>query len=280
MIKKIEFISTDVTTVWRIFKIHFYTKVNGVWANFNPGAYKSGTVNSAVFENMTVTTAKNFPNANILKNIFNGTGDAGTNYSSSLQVGDPMTITFTKGLKVLSGIYYAAHSAWCNAVKFKIYDENNRLIYSDDKPVLKSSTALQFYKTTGLELMKVYPVNTVGTIETNDNTQIKEVYQIEGITVSQNTPEGTDVKYLISFDGRKTYKTYKDGIWSNIDINNLSNIIEFGLTKSEIEAIKSQQFNEAISENRTVDVIAGMITNTDYNTPSISEIKVLYLKIV
>ena len=282
MIKKIELIHNS-TAAYALYKMQFYTKVDGVWALFNPGATSSYTTTKAVFAKMTVTSTRKSNYSNGLEYIFNGKGAGNSTYFTTGKVGDKITITFNEPLKVLAGIYYVGKDTWTKYAQIKIYDENNRTIHANLSPTLVAgvhTSSASFYDTEELSLMRVYPTNTVGTIVTNDNTQIKDVYQVDSITVTQNTPADTDIKYLISFDGRKTYKTYKDGEWSDVDISNSSNIIEQGLTKAELEALTSEQYTQVMTENRTVDVLTGMMTNSEYTTPSISQIKILYLKIV
>ena len=280
MIKKIVFIS-KTKSAYSLYRMQFSTKIDGEWQIFDIGKSLSSNVRSATFDNLIVECIRATTNTIAVRDVF--IQGANANFGPSVTVGDTITITFVQGIRVLEGIYYAANSAFCNNVKINIYDENDRIIYTDDSPKLVSGTNynnLYLYKTPGLEVMKVYPINTIGTIETNSSTQISNIYQIEGIETDQNTPEGTDIKYVLSFDGRNTYKTYKDGSWIDVDISDTTNIINQGLSKSEIEAITVTEFDNALTANKTLDILSAMVTQNEYVTPSISKIKVLYLRIV
>ena len=279
MIKKIVFISKTKSS-YKLYRMQFSTKIDGEWQIFDIGKSLSYNVRAATFDNLIVECSRATTSNIVVRDVF--IQGANANFAGG-SIGDTITITFTQGIRVLEGIYYAANSTFCNNVKINIYDENDRIIYTDDSPKLVSGTSyanLYLYKTPGLEVMKVYPINTIGTIETNSNSQISNIYQIEGIVVDQNTPEDTDIKYVLSFDGRNTYKTYKDGSWIDVDISDTTNIINQGLSKSEIEAITVTEFDNALTANKTLDILSAMVTQNEYVTPSISKIKVLYLRIV
>ena len=283
MIKKIVLdFSSYTSSSSTIYKMQFYTKVDGEWVIYDVGNSISANASTAYFDNLSVESTVRASITYQLRSAFDGTGGTSGNFIAGTGT-RTVTITFPNGIRVLSGIYYSWNANFCRNVKIRIYDENDRVIYSDDSPTLTSSSSastVHFYKTTGLEVMKVYPINTIGTIETNDNTQITSIYQIEGITTEQNTPENTNIRYLLSFDGRNTYKTYKDNSWVDVDISTKSNIMTQGLTKEEIESLTVTEFNEAMTENKTLDIIGGMTTQDEYSSPSISQVKVLYLKIV
>ena len=278
MIKKIVFTITT-TSGFNLYRMQFSTKIDGEWQIFDVGDVVDYSSRHATFTNLSAISVRPAGQSYIHDALCSATSGK----HSSGSAGDTIIITFTQGIRVLEGIYCAANSTFCNNVKIDIYDENDRMIYTDNSPKLVSGTSyndLHLYKTPGLEVMKVYPINTIGTIETNNTTQISNIYQIEGIVVDQNTPEGTDIKYVLSFDGRNTYKTYKDGSWIDVDISDTTNIINQGLSKSEIEAITVTEFDNALTTNKTLDILSGMVTQNEYVTPSISKIKVLYLRIV
>lgn len=54
-------------------------------------------------------------------------------------------------------------------------------------------------------------------LTTTNNSQIDTSIfnEITGVTVSQTTPANTDIKYLVSFDGRSTWKYWNGSSWQN-----------------------------------------------------------------
>lgn len=280
MIKKIVF-STNPTSGGQTFRIQFTTKVNGEWDIYDIGNY-IGTIGTTgvEFDKIIVEYSKSISaGLESLKNpfLFNG-----SSFSIPNGVG-ALTITFKEGLRVLSGINHGFYSTNLPK-KVSIYDENGVLLHEGSElkgiGVSSASYATEFYATPELELMKVYPTNVIGTIETNDNSQVSNIYQIENIVTTQVVPENTDIKYLLSFDGRNTYKTYKNGSWVDVDISIKSNIMNQGMTKDEIEALTKNEFAMVITDNKTMDTLIGMTTGSEYSTPFISEVKVVYLRIV
>lgn len=276
MIKKIVFaLPNNATTLYRM---HFYTKVNGEWAMYDVGKYLgSVSTNSIEFDNIIVKLGYYTGSSlSSLKTPFTSSYGSGITLSNNTST---LTVIFKNGLKVLSGFYYGFYSY--APTKVSIYDENDLMIYEGtnlEKMVYNSATyATLFYNTKELETMKVYPTNVVGTIESKDTTQITNIYKIESITTTQVQPENTDIRYLLSFDGRNTYKTYRDGLWVTIDTANNMNE---GLTKEELESLTSDDFAKGITDNKTLDILVGMTTDNENVSPSISAVKVLYLRIV
>ena len=276
MIKKIVFnIPTSSGNV-NLYRMQFSTKVDGEWAIYDIGKFIGEIDNGVEFENITVEYL-NYGGSTIiagLKGPFLFTGNFQLTYGDG-----PLVITFKEGLRVLSGIYYGFYYAV--PTNMIIYDENDVVLFEGSgfskMSMAGANYATHFFATKDLEIMRVYPKNTLGTIETNDNTQVKNIYQIESIIPSQVTPENTDIRYLLSFDGRNTYKTYKDGSWNVVDT---SNIMNEGMTKDEIIALTPNDFDTGMTTDRTLDILIGMTTQNEYSTPSISEVKVLYLRIV
>lgn len=276
MIKKIIFDFPNASVL--IYRIQFYTKINGELTIYDIGKYIGVAGYGIKFDKIDVTCDKFSGTALHIRNPFEYNG----NYTTFSNGTGRMTITFKEGLKVLYGIYHGFVSTL--PTKISIYDENDVLLHEgtefEKMPASGSQNATQFYATPDLELIKVYPTDVIGTIETNDNTQISNIHEIENIIISQSTPENTDIKYLLSFDGRNTYKTYKDSSWSDVDISNKENIMSFGLSKDELESLTENDFSAAINDNKTMDMLIGMSTQNESVSPSISEVKVLYLRIV
>lgn len=187
---------------------------------------------------------------------------------SSISKDESLTIEFKTPIKVLKSITCNLTSNY--AASATIYDENDNNIFK-----IKYLTAANLTPT--LEKIKVYPTNTVGTIVTNDTSHISDVYSISQVTTDETTEDAiTDIKYAVSFDGRKTYKAYRNSAWSALL---LSNIMTNGMSKTELEALTDSEYDPQLTSDRTFDIVAGMTTNNSEKTPSIKSIIVDYLKI-
>lgn len=88
--------------------------------------------------------------------------------------------------------------------------------------------------------------------------------------------KGSEQDFINSLKGKDGI----DGSWVDVDITDTSNIMSLGLTKDEIEKLSTKELNLTLTENRTLDILIGMVTQDEYSSPSISEVKVSYLRIV
>ena len=125
--------------------------------------------------------------------------------------------------------------------------------------------------------MKAYPINKLGTLETNDISHISNAYSIDQILPEYAEPNGTKIRFALSFDNRNTYKVCNHGSWSEID---KEKIIEQGMTGTELSGLISSNYVLALTESKTVDILVGMITENQKSTPNITKKTTDYLEIV
>lgn len=276
MIKKIVLGSASSKSI-STYRLQFCTKINGNWDILSPTLIDCTDSKIATFEEFTIESSKAVSAGSVANPcLFEGEYFRFVYYENT----NTITVTFTEPLKVLKGIYYHFVDGYYTSLK--IYDENDELIYEDDATNFSVGTTTitnsnYFYETSGLEVFKTYPVDTVGTVETNDNSHFTDIYQIESITTTQSVPTNTDLRYALSFDGRTTYKSYKSGLWTDVDA---TTIMTDGMTKDELEALGEVDYSVAITDTGTLDILVGMITTDSTVSPSISNITVDYLKLV
>ena len=207
-------------------RMQFVTKVNGEWGIFDVGKRLGYDAYNAEFEHLLVksevSSATSSGNMSIPFKWY-------TNYcplSYSDVVGKSIEITFKEGIQVLQGFYYYFGKGYPDTIDF--YDENDVLIWHKEGLVFKypssgitNSTTIKptnyFFATPELELMKTYPINTLGTLETNDISRISNAYSIDQILPEYTEPENTKIRFALSFDGRNTYKVCNHGTWTEID---------------------------------------------------------------
>lgn len=281
MIKKLV-LNLNTVFLGGVVRLQFVTKVDGNWEIFDIGNTITNSIYEFITNKMTVISDPQVYYGSTVGPCFLSPGGKTTFYSE----GDyTWTIEFNEPLTVLQGFYYYTNGV--TFTKITAYDEYDNLIYKRDDcsdmivgnadDYQSALEANYFLEIPELQVMKAYPIGVVGTIETNDSSRISNIYQIDAITVTQTEPDETNVRYLLSFDGRNTYKTYKDGLWSIVDT---SSIIEQGMSKDELEALSTTEFNTVLTENRTMDILIGMTTQSEIVSPTVSSVKVLYLNIV
>ena len=289
MIKRVRFkwdYAVTGTIYWA--RMQFVTKINGEWAIFSPGNVLGYNAKNAEFDNLTVTSSGEWSSSSgvNLSNPFRWYTKYVDGYGSTISNGGYVDIIFKEGLQVLQGFYYYFTQNHPNILE--IYDENDVLIYNNDELKLEyltanatNSSVIQstnyFYATPELELMKTYPINKLGTLETNDISHISNAYSIDQILPEYAEPDGTKIRFALSFDNRNTYKVCKHGTWTEIDKDK---IIEDGMTGTELSGLISSNYVLALTESKTVDILVGMITENPNNTPNIIKITTDYLEIV
>ena len=268
-------------------RMQFVTKVDGEWGIFDVGGLLGCDKYSAEFENLLVKSSAGIGGAsgNKISFPFQWFTDY-CNISTTMATGNNIEITFKEGIQVLQGFYYYFGVCYPDTIDF--YDENDVLIWHKEGLVFKypSSNASHmnvikasnyFFATPELELMKTYPINKLGTLETNDISHVSNIYSIDQILPEYTEPEDTKIRFALSFDGRNTYKVCNHGSWSEIDKDK---IIEDGMTGTELGGLISSNYVLALTESKTVDILVGMITENPNSTPNITKITTDYLEIV
>ena len=111
-----------------------------------------------------------------------------------------------------------------------------------------------------------YPINTDYVITSVNSFNLTGLY-LTGITCVQGLPTNTIIRYLLSFDGKTSWKVFDGTLWKTVL---LSDIRTSGMTLAQIQAITKENF--LLVSSGTVDV-AGLLYTTDSSvTPSISSI--------
>ena len=91
--------------------------------------------------------------------------------------------------------------------------------------------------------------------------------KINSCTIEQTMPEGTEIKYLFSNDNKNTWKVYRNGAWVTTTLDNIN--ID-GMTKEEVEALASDEWDGILYE--TLDV-AIMLSSTSISvSPEVDQI--------
>ncbi len=97
---------------------------------------------------------------------------------------------------------------------------------------------------------------------------------IQNISTTQTTPINTNIKYLVSFDNRTTWKYWNGSSWQT---STLANIATNGMTKSSIEALTATQWNTTNGFTPgTFDIAASLSTTDTAITPSLDNIQISY----
>ena len=289
MIKKIVITgrSGNSLAYFRIYRIGYTILKDGVWTDkwlVGTNVTKA-TTTTYVCDEFTATISPATDSSDyIFKNMFDG--NISTFCRTDKTSNFTITITFNQPIPVIKNIMYCYYSSDINKYYingFKAYDENDGLLFSNNT-TWKNNTSQSAFNTCYLETpdlktTKVYPTNKVGTVETTDACHITDIYSIDIINPTDVVIDNTDIRYLLSFDGRNTYKTYDttSGSWITV---NTTDIMTQGLTSSELLALRSSEYLLAVNTNyRTLDILAGLITTEETRTPCVKSIQVSYYKI-
>mgnify|MGYP006283252935 CR=1 FL=1 len=105
--------------------------------------------------------------------------------------------------------------------------------------------------------------------------------EISGITLNQTTPANTDLKYLVSFDGRSTWKYWDGSSWQT---STLSNFQTNGMSKATLEGITPSQWSASggfmEGTTTTLDFAVDLKTTDSGNTPELSGIAIQYTPVL
>ena len=95
---------------------------------------------------------------------------------------------------------------------------------------------------------------------------------INSIDTTQTTPTNTDITYLVSFDNKITWKYYNGSSWQD---SALANIDTNGMTKTEIEALTVNEWDQVFTQG-TIDFAANLSTTNGSVTPELDDIQINY----
>ncbi|KKQ66696.1 MAG: hypothetical protein US86_C0004G0014 [Candidatus Daviesbacteria bacterium GW2011_GWA2_38_24] len=97
---------------------------------------------------------------------------------------------------------------------------------------------------------------------------------VSSVSITQTLPTNTNIKYLVSFDNRSTWKYWSGSAWTS---STLANIDTNGMTKTTIEAITSSQWSDSGGFSAgTLDFAAALSTSDSASTPTLDLITVNY----
>lgn len=109
-------------------------------------------------------------------------------------------------------------------------------------------------------------------VTTNDGSQITDLSELNSVTITTVEPASTEIRYLVSFDGRTTWFKWDGSSWKTTSIN-IADIGTLGNTKAEIEAGTSEQISVT---NSTMDIAIWLKSTDPTATPEVSNIKINY----
>ena len=121
----------------------------------------------------------------------------------------------------------------------------------------------------------VYPTSAGYYITTNTNQiNTSSWTTLESVTTTETTPTNTQARYLVSFDGRTTWKYWSGSAWTSTAIGNIHTS---GMSKTTMEAITQAQWSASGGFSAgTFDIAAGLKTTDTAATASVSQITVGY----
>jgi len=116
-------------------------------------------------------------------------------------------------------------------------------------------------------------------VTTSDQNQLdtSSWTKLGTVNIDESTPIGTSVKYLVSFDGRTTWKYWDGNSW---EVSALSAIDTNGMTSSAVEALLRADWEFTggfvASTTQTLDIAMDLKTTDSSVTPSVDRISVTY----
>lgn len=282
MIKRIHFVYPNGCNVYtRLYRLQFVErKEDGDWGIYEVGKSLSNSGYRCTFEYLSCNHVDSSP---YMTPAFLFNGGFGETYQFGPTNVDSPTyrIEFTNPIAELKGFYYY----WdIPPTEMYVFDENDNIIFEEKNLGLAKCTgdALSsnyFYDTPTLRINKAYKTNIVGTVETNNVSHITNVHSINQIKPNQIEHEKTSIRYLLSFDNRNTYKAYNTDT-SNWEVIDKSEIMTKGMTNTTLEGLTASEYTLVLTDNKTIDVMFGMVTSDANVSPSISKIEINYLEIV
>ena len=149
---------------------------------------------------------------------------------------------------------------------FQLNDKIYLLIVmkTNDENVTPVVDKIQFTLNEKYEIGETY----LSTSQSYDTTDWKE---IENISISVTTPTDSDIRFAFSIDKKNSWIVYNGG-WQII--NDLKN----GMTKTQVEALTSEQLNYLLSTN-ILDVGIYMYSNNEFASPTIDQFTINYTKV-
>ena len=127
-------------------------------------------------------------------------------------------------------------------------------------------------------IIKVYDLNT-GLIETLDTNNFRNipVNKFEKIKVLYTNPDETFLNCLISFDQKRTWKTFNGTNWTTVSSITPNDVLMNGMGMKKVNELdKSKLIAGGFTGD--IDFLIAMKTNDNTKTPSITKIYIQYKK--
>ena len=138
----------------------------------------------------------------------------------------------------------------------------------------QTNVTFRYNSGTGREDMGGFDTTKGWYIRTNSNQINTSLWtKINGITITETTPASTQIRYLISVDGRVTWKAWNGSAWVTVT---LANIDTSGNSKTELEALTEANFDLLFIAG-TFDIVSSLKTTDVSATPELSQITISYI---
>ena len=127
-------------------------------------------------------------------------------------------------------------------------------------------------------VIKVYDLNT-GLVETLDTNNFRNipVNKFEKIKVLYTNPDETFLNCLISFDQKRTWKTFNGTNWTTVSSITPNDVLMNGMGMKKVNELdKSKLIAGGFTGD--IDFLIAMKTNDNTKTPSITKIYIQYKK--
>lgn len=150
----------------------------------------------------------------------------------------------------------------------------DEVVVYKDKVLNQSEVDFRYNSGSGRENVGYYDITKGWYVRTGSN-QINTnswtgIVQIDPIEI---LPTGTQIRYLISIDGRVTWKRWNGSSWDTV---NLTDIDTQGNTAAEIAALLKDEWDLLFAAG-TLDIMASLKTVLEDHTPSLDLVCVHYL---
>lgn len=151
--------------------------------------------------------------------------------------------------------------------------------YLDNVRVVKGTALWTSNFNTSTDLYAYDYSTTPHYITTSDSSQIdsSEFVNVTGISLTQTTPTNTNLKYLVSFDGRSTWKYWDGDSW---EVSTLGDLQTNGNSNSELEALSTANWGSTggfqSGSTTTIDFAVDLSTTDSNATPELDQISVSY----
>ena len=145
------------------------------------------------------------------------------------------------------------------------------LVY--DKVLSLSEVTFRYNSGNGTEVISQYDTSQGWYVTTGTNQIDTTIWaNINSITFTQTTPASTQLRYLISVDGRTTWNRWTGAAWA---VETLVNLHTNGNTKAELEALSHGDWSTLFVVG-VLDFAFGLKSTLSSNTPLIDQLNVNY----